>query len=303
MGILKEELKAYQLKRELPTEDELKEIFEDLENLEGETEFKITAPREEGVKPLEAPPREGEVLELFPSIDGLDSLFLVLAVDEETDTIRVVPLSEFVLLGGPKDAKIRVKFPWGEEERIAQTDLHLDFPLSRFVKQSFEHRRWFKVGEVSKEDWQKALKIHLSDEIANPLLTPEKKAFKDSEAERMAVIFSEHVRTLENLENFTLALLEALSEQPALAAATAEETLFLTDDGNLLVQYDPESETLTLKPAKGELVGKRVKITLEVDGEKRVLYEGAMLEEFTLPLPKNRYDANLLKRTLKVEVL
>jgi hypothetical protein len=105
------------------------------------------------------------------------------------------------------------------------------------------------------------------------------------------------------LENFTLALLEALSEQPALAAATAEETLFLTDDGNLLVQYDPESETLTLKPAKGELVGKRVKITLEVDGEKRVLYEGAMLEEFTLPLPKNRYDANLLKRTLKVEVL
>jgi hypothetical protein len=303
MGILKEELKAYQLKRELPTEEELKEIFEDLENLEGEKEFKITAPRGEGVKPLETPPREGEVLELFPSIDGLDTLFLVLAVDEESDTVRVVPLSEFVLLGGPKDAKVTVQTPWGEEERIAQTDLWLDFPLSRFVKQSFEHRRWFKVGEVSKEEWKKTLKIHLGDEIANPLLTPEKKAFKESEAERIAVIYSEHVQTLEALENFTAALWELLKEQPAHSAATALETVFLTDDGNLLVKYDSEGETLILKPTKRELVGKRVKITFEIDGEKRVLYEGAMLEEFTLPLSKNRYDANFLKRGLKVEVL
>jgi hypothetical protein len=123
---------------------------------------------------------------------------LVLAVDVESDTVRVVPLSEFVLLGGPKDAKVTVQTPWGEEERIAQTDLHLDFPLSRFVKQLFEHRRWFKVGEVSKEDWEKALKIHLGDEIANPLLTPEKKPSKKAKPKEWQSFFpstSERWRT------------------------------------------------------------------------------------------------------------
>jgi len=292
MGLLKEELALYKLKK-APIPEEL---FRDISLPEEVPSGKVfDLPSFKELLPLTEDPREGQVLELFPPMDGLDLRFLVFSVDEENDLVRVIPLSEFVLLGGPEDVPVKVSYPWGEEKAIAQTDLWLELPFSTFAR-SFEGREWLKAGNISEEDlWRIRRK-----EGGNPLLTPEKKEFKESEAKRMAELFKEHVSTLEALQELTQQLLEFLEPVPAMAASSPEETVFVNEEGTLFFEYDPKKELLKIKPVKEELTHRRVKLVFGEGREEKVLYEGPLSPYVAIPIPSNRYNPQLLKKGLKV---
>jgi len=244
------------------------------------------------VKFLDRPPQVGDLLELIPSIDGLPLRFVVTKVNKELDLVRVVPLSEFVLLGGPKDVPVKASFVWGEEEVIAETDLWLEFPFSNFLR-AFSDKYWVLIGWLDEKELEK-----VKHGIGRKYLTPEKRKFKDSEAQRMAELFKEHVRTVEELQEFTQKVLSLLEEQPALAASAEEEKAFITDDGALFVEYEPEKQLLTLKPLKDELKSRKVKLYFN----DKLLFEGVIWPQITLPLPRERYDAGALKSSLRVEV-
>ncbi len=291
---LKKIFEIYKLKKELPTKEDIEEIFK---NLEPEPVSKYLEVSKMGNK-LTIPYniKEGDIIQVFPSVDGLDLYLLVWNISEEEDTVRLMLISEFTEFATSKDVKITID----GQEYIVQTDIFVDFPYEN-LRTALGKRLLFKVGEISKTQMQKIDKVFYGEEKGDgTFITPTKALFKKAEAGRLATLVAEYIQKqekyYENLEHIKL----VLKRQPALAASEKERyTIFK----NLFyARYDKEREILVIKPIKKNVVYRVGKILLKINGKELILYEGIIYEKISLPLPKEFYSWEILERGLKLEV-
>ncbi len=291
---LKEIFEIYQLKRALPTKQDIEEIFK---NLEPEPVSKyLEIPKMGNKLTIPYNIRERDIIQLFPSVDGLDLYLLVWNISEEEDTVRLMLISEFIEFATSKDVKITID----ERKYIVQTDIFVDFPYEN-LRTALGKRFLFKVGEISETHMQKIDKVFYGEEEGDgTFITPTKALFKKAEAERLAILVNEYIQKqekyYETLEHIKL----VLKRKTVLAASEKERyTIFK----NLFyAKYDKEREILVIKPIKKDIIYRVGKILLKVDGKELILYEGIIFEEISLPFPKELYNWEILEKGLKLEV-
>jgi len=289
---LKEIFEIYKLKKELPTEEELTEIFEDLKPEPISKPLEMSEVKNKLTIPFNV--KEGDIIQIFPSVDGLDMYLLVWNVSEEEDIVRLMLISEFTEFATPKDVKITID----GREYIVQTDIFADFPYKNL--RTALGRLIFKLGQISEEVLQRVDKVFYGEENGDgTFITPTKALFKREEAERLSILVSEYIQRqekyYENLEYFKL----TLEEKPRLAASEKERYTILKE--LFYAKYDREKEILVIKPVKN-LVYSIGKVILKVDGKELILYEGVIYERIPLPLPKELYNWEILEKGLKLEV-
>jgi hypothetical protein len=289
---LKKILEIYRAKKQLPTEEEIKEIFE---NIEPEPVTKnLEIPRVERGLTIPYRVKEGDIIQIFPSVDGLDMYFLVWGVFPEENLVRLMLLSEFTEFATPKDVIVNLN----GEKYMVQTDLFIDLPYEGLGPSI--GRLIFKVGEISEGELQRVSRVFFGEEKGDgKMVTPTKGVFKKEEAQRLARIMREYIQKqeeyVENLEK----LKTYLEKQPKLAASEKERNTFVKD--NFYAKYDREKGLLILKP-KEDLVYSIGKVTIDVEGEEIPLYEGVIYETLLLPLPEELYNWEVLVKGLKLEV-
>jgi len=289
---LKEIFENYKLKKELPTERELAEIFEDLESEEISRSFELPKFKKGLTIPFRI--KEGDIIQIFPSVDGLDMLFLVWSISEEENLIRLMLLSEFTEFATHRDVKITLD----GQEYIVQTDIFADFPYKDLKTKL--GRLIFKVGQISEEELQKVDKVFYGEEKGDGgFITPTKGLFKKEEAKRVAILVSEYLQRLESYNKAVEQLGKILENRPALAASEKERYILVKDEFS--AKYDEKEEILIIKPSE-DLVYSMGKVILKVDSEELILYEGVLFKKIPLFLPKKLYSWDILNEGLKLEV-
>jgi molybdopterin converting factor small subunit len=289
---LKKILEIYRAKKQVPSEQEIKEIFE---NVEPEPVTKnLAIPQVETSLTVPYRVKEGDIIQIFPSVDGLDMYFLVWGVFPEENLVRLMLLSEFTEFATPKDVIVNLK----GEDYMVQTDLFIALPYEGLGPSI--GRLVFKVGEISEGELQRISEVFFGEAKGDgKMVTPTKGLFKKEEAQRLAQLMKEYIQKqeeyVENLEK----LKAHLKKQPALAASEKERNTFVKD--NFYAKYDRERGLLIITPKK-DLVYSIGKVTLNVEGEEIPLYEGVIYENLLLPLPEELYNWEVLAKGLKLEV-
>ena len=162
-----------------PLEEILKIYKLSLEK-EGEVEVKVEQ------KPLKV--EEGNLVELFPSPDGLEMMFLVFR--KLRGLAELLPLSKFWELGGPYDVLVEVDgTPY-----IVQTDLGIDLPESIFGK-GIGERVFLPAGQLTSEQMEEVRKVHEGKKRgAGRMWGGPKGEFKKREAKRYFPLFLSTLR-------------------------------------------------------------------------------------------------------------
>jgi len=286
---LKKVFEIYKLKKELPTEKDIQEVFENLKPENFSKSFHRNHLQGKLIIPYTV--KEGDIIRLFPSVDALDMNFLVWGVFPEEDLVRLMLLSEFIEFATLKDVKINLE----DKEYIVQTDIFIDMPYQTLHK-AFEGKYLFKESQISKEVLKKIDRVFYGEIKGDgTIITPTKALFKKEEAKRVAVLINEYIEKLESyFEN-----LKILEKEP-LAASSKERFTLIKHD--FLAIYDPEKEILLVKPIKEDVVYREGRIVLNVENKEVVLYEGLIYEQIPLPLPKRLYKWDVLEKGLKLEV-
>jgi len=282
----------YKLKKAVPTEQEINEIFKDL-TAEDLKKPVVEFPQNPPLATIPIELKEGDVIEIFPSVDGLEMYFLVWGVFSEENTIRFMLLSEFIEFATPKDVIVDLN----GNKYIVQTDIFIDLP-SKF--QAILNRKIFKIGKLSKEDLQKIDKVFFGETKGDgKFTTPTKGLFKREEAERAAKLVAEYIDDLERrAEKYSL-LKELIGRKEKWAASEKERYTFTTRD--FYAKYDSSEEILTIVPAEKNR-WKIGKIFIQIGEKDIILYEGILSERIPIYLPKEAYDWEVLFKGLKLEV-
>ena len=142
---------------------------------EGEPEVKVKQ------EPLRV--EEGNLVELFPSPDGLDMIFLI---SRKFDgLVELLPLSRFWELATPSDVLVKVE----GESYIVQTDLGIDVPES-FFKEGVAGRVFLPVGKLTPEEMEEVRKVQEGKKKgAGRMWGGTKGEFKKLEAKRYFPLF------------------------------------------------------------------------------------------------------------------
>jgi len=226
-------------------------------------------------------PEEGDVVELLVSPDALGIFFLIYRAG---DPAEVIPVSRFWEFAGPRDVILE-----GEERLMVQTDLSLELPGRAFSSLPF-----VKLRSLTGEEMERVRKVYRGEERGAGRMVGVKKEFKRLEARRYMSLWSTVIREAELRQELD-ALFSSLRESVLVAG---EEAVW-GESGGVRWLYDGEEETLILLPPE-ELVGKRKRVVLEGEGREFVLYEGELPLKITLPLGRDAYDAEVLRRRLRI---
>ncbi len=248
--------------------------------------FKNIKPKE--IKEIEIP-EEGDIVEVFPSPDGLEMIFLVFR-KYKNGYVELLPVSKFWELATPEDVLI-----WFEGETyIVQTDLGFEVPEEDFAKR-FGNRKVFLLGKLDPDQMKEIEEVYEGRKRgAGGMWGGPKEEFKTLESRRYFSLFAQMIEEEEKLLELS-AFFEKHKEY-ALAAAGEEKTW--GEKEGIKWFYDSEEKRLILTPEE-DLVGKRKRILLEADGDKVVLFEGELPKKIELPLES--YSYFLLERSLRVE--
>ena len=234
-------------------------------------------------------PVEGDVIELVPSNDGEEMVFLVFEVSEEAVTL--LPLSRWIEFATPTDVFVKLS----GKTYMAETDLSLDFPLDRFA-QRFGDRRIFKIGELTPEEVQQVKDVIKGKKTGVGRISEGvKREFKRLEARRYLPLFLQSLREEEELQELEHYL---LNYKEQVLAAAGQEQLW-GDKENISWVYDPENEILNLIIPE-ELSGKRGRITLELQGRVFTLHEGVLKKEIKIPISREAYSHRVFMEGLKI---
>ncbi len=279
MNILKEILELYKgllyMNTDIEEEDRV-----NIENISLST-FPSVEPEElEEVKT----PSEGDVIEIFPSFDNIEMIFLVLKIKREY--YHLIPLSRFWEMATPEDVLIRVK----DKTYIAQTDLTLSLPKDRLEKIS-KLRTLFKIGEIEKEALSRIRRVEEGKEKGDGKIGGgPKKEFKELEAKRYTSLFQteENIKILKSLKEDYLSLAASLKEKNW---GEKEEVRWF---------YDEEEETLLVLPEK-KLIGKLKKIVIEHKEGEIILFAGKLPPKVEIPLSKDLYSFKAMEEHLRIE--
>ncbi len=266
------------------------EDYEEIQGLDIEAPPlpKDVSPKE--VEPVEEP-EEGDVIEIFPSPDGMEMYLLVFRI-YVNGYVELLPLSKFWELATPDDVLVSVN----GEHFIVETDLGFEVPLENFPKR-FGNRRIFKVAQLTPEQMQEVDDVYEGRKRGvGGMWGGVKVEFKTLESKSYFSIFVETV-----VEDESLAELSAFFEEHRrLASVAGEKEQTWGRKGEIEWFYDSETQRLILLPDKS-LVGKEKRILLEAGEDRIVLFEGKLPEKIELPLAPESYDYSLLEESLRIE--
>ncbi len=280
----------------------LKKLLELYKSMLYQKEVEEVEPIEVEVKPIMAEdfkdntcvledPSPGDVVEIVPSYDNLEMTFLVLR--EINGFYEVVPMSPFYQFASPRDVLVLVE----GRPYIVQTELSFDVPKKDFTRR-FGNATLFKVGEVGRETLERVKRVARGEEEGDGGMVGEvKEEFKRLEAKRWFAVFTSQIAEEEALQELSTLLEELKSELPL--SASEQEGVRGRVEG-LEWFYDEIDEVLVILP-EDELVGKKKKVVLEVEGEEITLFEGELPSKIELPLRKEAYSYTLLERGLKLK--
>ncbi len=248
--------------------------------------FKNIEPKE--IKEIEVP-EEGDIIEVFPSLDGLGMIFLIFRI-YKNGYVELLPMSKFWELATPEDVLIQFE----GETYIVQTDLGFEVPEEDFPKR-FGNRKVFLLGKLTPEQMKEVEDVYEGRKKGTGgMWGGPKEEFKTLESRRYFSLFAQMIEEEEKLLELS-AFFEKHREY-ALAAAGEEKTW--GEKEGIRWFYDSEEKRLILTPEEN-LVGKRKRILLEADGDKVVLFEGELPKKIEIPL--ENYSHSLLERSLRVE--
>ena len=185
--------------------EEILSLYKEALRIEDEVEYEeihIEAPSYEEltgeVKPKQIKdvevPEEGDVIEVFPSLDGLEMIFLVFR-KYENGYVELLPMNKFWELGTPEDVLVNFE----GERYIVQTDLGIDVPEENFSKR-FGNRKVFLLGKLTPQQMKEIEDVYEGRKkgIGNMRGGP-KGEFKTLESRRYFLLFA---RTIEEEEFF-----------------------------------------------------------------------------------------------------
>ena len=283
MDPLKEILELYRELVEMKMDDIYAESFEPLE-------WKRVHPLPQKVEELKDP-LPGDVVEVVPSPDMLEMVFIVLR--RVRGFVEIVPLSRFWEMATPKDVLLKVS----GETYIAQTSLSMDIVRQDF-KRIFRDRKLFIIDRLKDRTLQKVRAVCDGEARGDGLvITDEKREFKKLEIKRWFPVFAEGIILYETSQELTDAM-ERLKEALPLAASEQEDVR--GEKEGITWFYDETDEVLILLPAE-ELIGTAKRINLRVGGEVVNLYEGVLPPKVELPLKRSAYSRKILEENLFVE--
>ena len=148
---------------------------------EGETKVKVEQ------EPLKV--EEGNLVELFPSPDGLEMVFLVFR-KPKNGLVELLPLSGFWELATPDDVIVKVE----GKNYIVQTDLGIDVPEEVF-KEGITGRVFLPAGKLTPEEMEEVKKVHEGKKRgAGRMWGGPKGEFKKLEAKRYFPLFLSTLR-------------------------------------------------------------------------------------------------------------
>ena len=279
--------------------EEILELYK--ESLKVEEAFEsedvdINAPKEdifENIKPKEIKeieiPEEGDVIEVFPSPDGLEMIFLVFRI-YKNGYVEILPMSRFWELATPEDVLIDFQ----GETYIVETDLGFEVPEEDFSRR-FGNRNVFLLGKLSPDQMKEIEDVYEGRKRgAGGMWGGPKEKFKTLESRRYFSLFAQMIEEEEKL--LELSIFFEKHKEYALAAAGEEKTW--GEKEGIRWFYNSEERKLILAPEEN-LVGKRKRILLEADGDRVVLFEGELPKKIELPL--ENYSYSLLERSLRLE--
>ncbi len=234
---------------------------------------------------------EGDIIEIFPSIDGLELYFLVYRI-YTNGFIELLPVSKFYELATPDDVLVYID----GNPFIVETDLGFEIPLENFPRR-FGNRKVFKIGRLTPEELKEIEDVYEGRKKgAGGMYGGPKEEFKALESKRYFVLFANTI--IEEEELAKLSLFFEKHKEHALVAGEEEKTW--GEKGGIKWFYDRESEKLILIPVE-ELKGKRKRISLKIEGDEIVIFEGELPERINIPLSKGSYSYSVLMKALRVE--
>ena len=234
-------------------------------------------------------PEEGDVIEIFPSPDGLEMIFLVFRI-YRNGYVELLPMSRFWELATPEDVLVDFQ----GETYIVETDLGFEVPKEDFSRR-FDSRKVLLLGKLDPDQMKEVEEVYEGRKKgAGGMWGGPKGEFKKLESRRYFSLFAQMIEEEEKLLELS-AFFERHREY-ALAAAGEEKTW--GEKEGIRWFYDSEEKKLVLTPEEN-LVGKRKRILLEAEGDMTVLFEGELPRKIELPL--ENYSLSLLERSLRVE--
>ncbi len=237
-------------------------------------------------------PQEGEVIEIFPSFDGLEIMLFIFKI-QKNHMVELIPLSRFWELAGPQDALVKV----GGEIYIAQTDLSFDLPSYRFSER-FGNRLLLKVGELDKEDVKEVEMVYEGKKRGvGGIYGGIKGEFKKLEAERYFSIFSGSIIFDEFLGTVEGVFGKYKSELPM--AASNQERFYGKISGFEWFYHEEEEKLIFIPSA--DLIGKNCEIYFDIEGEKLILFKGKLTGRIEISVSKENFSSSILNKKLKIE--
>ncbi len=234
---------------------------------------------------------EGDIIEIFPSIDGLELYLLVYRI-YINGCVELLPVSKFYELATPDDVLVYID----GNPFIVETDLGFEIPLENFPRR-FGNRKVFKIGRLTPEELKEIEDVYEGRKKgAGGMYGGPKEEFKALESKRYFVLFANTI--IEEEELAKLSLFFEKHKEHALVAGEEEKTW--GEKGGIKWFYDRESEKLILIPVE-ELKGKRKRISLKIEGDEIVIFEGELPERINIPLSKGSYSYSVLMKALRVE--
>ena len=278
-----------------PLEIDPKELENFEEPLEGEIKT-LPIPKVEPY-PVVEELREGQVIEIAPSDDGLPYLFLVGEINERAGEATLFPLSQFVELATPWDALVHVE----NKPYIAQTDLFITAPANGKVFSTlFSDKTPLLVGQITPEDLEEVKAVYRREKGGIGGMAGGVKAkFKEKEAERYARLQLQILREMEKLDRFQR-LLEELKTTKLATAAAQKVTSGSTDAYGWY--YDEKSERLILFPQR-PYVGIWGRVVFRIGNKEVALHEGVIRPKMMFYFPARLFPGKEITQLLKLERL
>ena len=187
MGDLKKIFEVYKRIIEIPTQNEIDEIFNNIKPEEIKDE-NIEIPKVKS-KNNDTETKDGDIIQIYPSVDGLDMEFVVIKLAD--DIIRLVLFSKFIEFATPKDVIAQIN---GEEYMI-QTDLYIDIYDSGIEKAL--GRKVIKIGRIDERILDRIIRVMNDEEKGDgTMTTPTKGRFKMEEAKRLAKLMRDYIEDM-----------------------------------------------------------------------------------------------------------
>ncbi len=127
---------------------------------------------------------EGDIIEIFPSIDGLELYLLVYRI-YINGFVELLPVSKFYELATPDDVLVYID----GNPFIVETDLGFEIPLENFPRR-FGNRKVFKIGRLTPDELKEVEDVYEGRRKgAGGMYGGPKEEFKALESKRYFALF------------------------------------------------------------------------------------------------------------------